>query len=160
MSGFRHTVQSLYGTTNPDNPCHWLKSKYLDNQELRTNGTLWSQHFTMADNPNLSERFVESQKKLYTGFFYTRFIEGLWVVAEGAIYKDSWSDELLYDAKDEPVGLRQPNGHERRIIAVDYGTTNPMVFLENTTTGNSFGSYANTIGTQCSRCDRRLTPSI
>ena len=120
----------LYGTTNPDNPYHWLKSKYLDNEELRTNGTIWSQHFTMADNPNLSERFVESQKKLYTGFFYQRFIEGLWVAAEGAIYKDSWSDELLYDAINEPVDLRLPNGHQRRIIAVDYGTTNPMVFLD------------------------------
>jgi len=120
----------LYGTTNPDNPYHWLKKNYLDNEGLRTNGTLWSQHFTMADNPNLSERFVESQKKLYTGFFYKRFIEGLWVIAEGAIYKDSWSEELLYDAKDEPVGLRQRGGHQQRIIAVDYGTTNPMVFLD------------------------------
>jgi phage terminase large subunit len=26
--------------------------------------------------------------------------------------------------------LRQPGGHQQRIIAVDYGTTNPMVFLD------------------------------
>jgi PBSX family phage terminase large subunit len=84
----------------------------------------------MADNPNLTVEFVESQKRLYTGFFYKRFIEGLWVIAEGAIYKDSWSEALLYDLKDEPVGLRAQGGHQQRIIAIDYGTTNPMVFLD------------------------------
>lgn len=120
----------LYGTTNPDSPYHWLKVNYLDNDELKNNGTLWSQHFTMADNPNLGSEFIESQKRLYTGFFYKRFIEGSWVMAEGAIYRDSWSDDLLYDQKDEPVGLRQPGGHYQRVIAVDYGTTNPMVFLD------------------------------
>ena len=120
----------LYGTTNPDTPYHWLKVNYLDDAELRSKGILWSQHFTMADNPNLTTEFIESQKKLYTGFFYKRFIEGLWVVAEGSIYKDSWSEELLYELEDEPAALRQPGGHEQRIIAVDYGTTNPMVFLD------------------------------
>jgi PBSX family phage terminase large subunit len=120
----------LYGTTNPDSPFHWLKANYLDNEELRQNGTLWSQHFTMADNPNLPPEFIEAQKKLYTGFFYKRFIEGLWVIAEGAIYKDSWSEVLLYDLNEEPVGLRRPGGYQQRFIAVDYGTTNPMVFLD------------------------------
>ncbi len=91
---------------------------------------MWSEHFTMADNPNLPPEFIESQKRLYTGFFYKRFIEGLWVVAEGAIYKDSWSENLVYDLHDEPPGLRHPGGHAQRIIPVDYGTTNPMVFLD------------------------------
>src|ERR1019366_8350439 len=120
----------LYATTNPDSPYHWLKAEYLDNPELRAKRILWSEHFTMADNPNLVPEFVESQKRLYTGFFYKRFIEGLWVVAEGAIYKDSWSEGLLYDPKDEPVGLRSRGSGLQRIIPVDYGTTNPMVFLD------------------------------
>src|ERR1700683_2788907 len=79
----------------------------------------------------------ESQKRLYTGFFYKRFIEGLWVVAEGAIYRDSWSEDLLYDEKDEPDGLRH-NGCCQRSIAVDYGTTNPAVFLDIYDDGNLF----------------------
>ena len=120
----------LYATTNPDSPHHWLKTNYLDNRELRANKILWSQHFTMADNPNLTPEFVERQKRLYTGVFYKRFIEGLWVIAEGAIYKDSWSEALVYDLKDEPRGLRFPGGHQQRTIAVDYGTNNPMVFLD------------------------------
>jgi PBSX family phage terminase large subunit len=120
----------LYATTNPDSPYHWLKADYLDNPELRTKKILWSDHFTMADNPNLTAEFVEMQKRLYPGFFYQRFIQGLWVIAEGAIYKDSWSDVLLYDLKDEPELLRSPTGHQQRVVAVDYGTTNPMVFLD------------------------------
>lgn len=120
----------LYGTTNPDSPYHWLKTDYLDNADLRAKHLLWSDHFTMADNPNLSPEFLEAQKRLYRGFFYKRFIEGLWVIAEGAIYKDSWSEDLLYDRPDEPIGLRGPGGHQQRIISVDYGTTNPMVFLD------------------------------
>jgi PBSX family phage terminase large subunit len=120
----------LYGTTNPDSPYHWLKAEYLDNPELRARKILWSDHFTMVDNPNLVPEFIEAQKRLYTGFFYKRFIEGLWVVAEGAIYKDSWSEKLLYDLKDEPVGLRNRGRRVQRIIPIDYGTTNPMVFLD------------------------------
>jgi PBSX family phage terminase large subunit len=120
----------LYATTNPDSPYHWLKAEYLDSQELRAKKILWSDHFTMADNPNLPADFVEMQKRLYAGFFYKRFIEGLWVIAEGAIYKDSWSEDLLYNQNDEPRGLHYRGGHQSRIIAVDYGTTNPMVFLD------------------------------
>jgi PBSX family phage terminase large subunit len=120
----------LYGTTNPDSPYHWLKTDYLNNTDLRSKNLLWSDHFSMADNPNLTPEFLEAQKRLYRGFFHKRFIEGLWVVAEGAIYKDSWSDDLVYDRQDEPVGLRGPGGYQQRIIAIDYGTTNPMVFLD------------------------------
>jgi PBSX family phage terminase large subunit len=120
----------LYGTTNPDSPYHWLKAGYLDNAELRAKRILWSEHFTMADNPNLTTEFIESQTRLYTGFFYKRFIEGKWVVAEGAVYKDSWSDALLYDLEDEPAWIRAEGGRQVRTIAIDYGTVNPMVFLE------------------------------
>ena len=120
----------LYGTTNPDSPYHWLKTDYLDNEELKAKRILYTDHYTMADNPNLTPEFVESQSRMYTGFFHKRFIQGLWVLAEGAIYKDSWSDDLLYNQKDQPIGLRGPGGFEQRCIAVDYGTTNPMVFLD------------------------------
>jgi len=121
----------LYGTTNPDSPYHWLKTDYLDKEELRITKELWTEHYTMADNPNLSPEFIASQHRSYTGFFYKRFILGLWVLAEGSIYRDSWSDEeLLYNLKDQPIGLKGAGGFMQRVIAVDYGTTNPMVFLD------------------------------
>lgn len=120
----------LYGTTNPDTPFHWLKADYLDNAELKASSLLWSDHYAMTDNPNLTAEFISAQKRLYRGTFYKRFIEGLWVIAEGAIYKDSWSEDLVYDRMVEPVSLRGPGGYKQRTISVDYGTTNPMVFLE------------------------------
>jgi PBSX family phage terminase large subunit len=120
----------LYGTTNPDSPYHWLMTDYLNNQDLRAKRILRSEHFTMDDNPNLSAEFIAAQKRLYRGFFYKWFIEGLWVMAEGVIYKDSWSEDLLYDQGEEPISLRGRGGYQQRIIAIDYGTTNPMVFLE------------------------------
>src|ERR1700724_394600 len=112
----------LYGTTNPDSPYHWLKTDYLDNHDLRAKNLLWSAHFTMADNPNLTPEFVEAQHRLYRGFFHQRFIQGRWVLAEGVIYKDSWSEDVLYDVQDEPIGLRARGGHQQRIIAIAYGT--------------------------------------
>ena len=120
----------LYGTTNPDSPYHYLKTKFLDKAELKANGILQSEHFTMADNPNLTPEYVAAQSRMYTGFFYKRFILGEWVLAEGAIYKDSWSDELLYNLKDQPIGLKGAGGYEQRFFTIDYGTTNPMVILE------------------------------
>lgn len=155
----------LYGTTNPDSPFHWLKTDYLDKQELRSNGTLWSEHFTMEDNPNLAPEFVASQKQLYSGFFYKRFIEGLWILAEGSIYKDSWSEDLLYDLQDEPPRLRSQEGHQQRIVAIDYGTTNPMVFLDiYDEREDLLGSARVLLGFHCSnasedRCRVRRRPS-
>jgi PBSX family phage terminase large subunit len=126
----------LYGTTNPDTPHHWLKTDYLDNADLKARKVLWSDHYVMADNPNLTPDFLEAQKRLYRGPFYKRFIEGLWIIAEGAIYKDSWSEDLVYDLHNEPIGLKGQGGYAQRSVAVDYGTTNPMVFLEIYDDGN------------------------
>jgi PBSX family phage terminase large subunit len=120
----------LYGTTNPDSPFHWLKTDYLDNSDLRARKLLWSDHYSMTDNPNLTAEFIDAQKRLYSGTFSKRFIDGLWVISQGAIYKDCWSEELVYERAAEPVGLRGSGGYEQRTIAVDYGTANPMVFLE------------------------------
>jgi PBSX family phage terminase large subunit len=84
----------------------------------------------MEDNPNLDPEYVESQKKLYTGVFYKRFIEGLWVNASGAIYGDAWGDWTVYDDASRPVSLYGTGGYADHLIGVDYGTTNPCVFLD------------------------------
>ncbi len=120
----------LYGSSNADSPFHWLKTDYLDNEELRQDGMLWWDTFTMDDNPNLDPDYVASQKKLYTGVFYKRFIEGLWVAPAGAIYGESWSDATLYDESSRPASLYGTGGHAQHLIVVDYGTTNPCVFLD------------------------------
>lgn len=118
----------LYCTTNPDNPYHYLKREFMDNKEL--SGDIEVIHFTLADNPNLSARVRALYERMYVGVFYLRFILGLWVVAEGAIYRDVWAKAEKYTAAQRPAGLSQRGGYQRRCIAIDYGTTNPTVFLD------------------------------
>lgn len=116
----------LFGTTNPDNPAHWLKKGFLDRAgEL----DLAAFHFQLDDNPSLDPEYVASLKAEYTGLWYKRFIQGLWVAAEGAIY--DMLDEQQHCAPAPPVDRWQ-----RAWVAVDYGTSNPthallMVLADN-----------------------------
>lgn len=130
-----------YATTNPDVPTHFVKTDIIDNPVYIKNGYVWSEHFVLDDNPNLSPERKEFLRNLYKGVYHMRYIDGLWVVAEGGIYKDVWGEDLLYDdvpwvMKDGrpgrvmPQGLRSKGGHAERYVPTDYGTTHPMVFLD------------------------------
>jgi phage terminase large subunit-like protein len=46
------------------------------------------------------------------------------------IYRDAWSDELLYDEETIPIGLRGSGGYYERAITISYGTVQTCVFLE------------------------------
>lgn len=127
----------LYGTTNPDNPMHYLKTEYIDNPAVAS--YLFHLAMTMDDNPNLTPEYIASQKALYKGMFYKRFILGLWVMAEGSIWGDAWDDSLLYcDAtcaephqhNYAPVSLKNAGGFVDRWISNDYGTDHPHVYQE------------------------------
>jgi PBSX family phage terminase large subunit len=124
----------LYATTNPATPYHWLKvdenggPAFLDDPTLRTKKLLWSGHYTMADNPNLTQEFIESQENMYTGVFYERFIKGRWVTAESSIYRDVLGPQCKYDDASRPIALL--TSPAERYVFVDYGTVNPCVFLD------------------------------
>ena len=105
----------LFGGTNPDSPFHWLKKDFLD----VLNGDpsqLKTFHFDIDDNPILSENFKNSLKKEYSGLWYKRFIEGKWVLAEGAVY----------DFFDTKINVRPspPTYGKYFVLGVDYGTSN------------------------------------
>lgn len=71
-------------TGNPEQPSHFIK-KFIDEQEKE--GDMFYQHYTIDDNPNLPESFVERLKREYAGtVYYKRYILGMWALAEGAIY--------------------------------------------------------------------------
>ncbi len=125
ISRLSHDGARFYATTNPDTPSHWVKTDVIDNEGLRRSGDLFYMQCTMADNPNLSESYIEKMKRQYKGAFYKRFIEGLWVTSEGAIYGDYWSDDLLYD--DLPARCLNPEDHA---VGLDYGTVNPLAAIE------------------------------
>lgn len=100
-------------TTNPDSPYHWLKVDYIDRAgEL----DLKTFKFKIEDNPFLPKRYVEELKKEYRGLWYKRFIEGEWVLAEGAIY-DFFDTELHTFEKPRTYA-------KKYFVGIDYGTTN------------------------------------
>lgn len=110
----------LFGTTNPDSPAHWLKVKFLD--RIGHGLKRWrSWHFTLDDNPALSEEYKNQIKSEFTGLWYRRFVNGEWVAAEGAIY-DMWDPDRHTIPWDDLPPMR-----ELLCVALDYGTTNPTV---------------------------------
>ena len=98
------------GTYNPQYPGHWLK------QFLDSDADIYSQVYTLDDNPFLPEAFKDNLKREYAGtVHYDRYILGLWVLAEGLVYK--FGEENTVDDV--------PDGGEY-YISVDYGTMNPF----------------------------------
>jgi PBSX family phage terminase large subunit len=128
----------LYGTTNPDGPYHWVNTDYLEDKAKRDAGLVWSEKFTLDDNLSLSPETRARYQSMYKGVFKKRMIDGLWVIAEGAIYRDSWDDDLLYDDSTRPIGLLGAGGHSSMTVPIDYGTGNPTVFLQIIDDGNTF----------------------
>jgi len=106
----------IFATTNPDSPYHWLKRDFIDdNPDVKT----W--HFTLHDNPELTQDEKEYLSRQYKGIWLQRFIEGLWVQAEGAIYD-------FFDTKYHVINF-PPGRAEYYICGVDYGTTNPCSYV-------------------------------
>ena len=108
----------LYATTNPDTPLHWLKVKYLD-RESDPKASLRRFHFHIDDNTFLPPEFVENLKHMHTGLWYKRYIEGLWVVAEGAVYED-WDPE-----RHVVPAAKLPDIARLLSVGIDYGTNHP-----------------------------------
>jgi len=108
----------FFGTTNPDNPSHWLKKAYIDRkEEIRLN--LFT--FTLDDNKTLPEDYVRDLKAEYTGLWYKRYILGLWAMAEGAI-SSNYQTSVIPE-KDLPAN------YDTYIVGCDYGTINPFVYI-------------------------------
>lgn len=104
----------VFGSTNPDNPSHWLRQDFI----LASNPWVRSFKFKIDDNPFLDPDFVAQQKSQYHGLYYRRFIDGDWVMAEGAVY-DMWD-------RDVDVVDILPPMRSWLCVSIDYGTSNPF----------------------------------
>lgn len=113
----------MWFNCNPAGPMHWFKTGWIDKREKKN---LIYLHFTMNDNLSLTEEIKARYRGMYAGVFFLRYIKGLWAVAEGLIYSMFDADNL-YNDEDRPKALKNIG---TRAIAVDYGTTNPCVFLD------------------------------
>lgn len=111
------------GALNPENQDHWFKKNFLDKVEEK-GLDVYVQHYTIFDNPFLSQEFVDNLCKEYEGtVFYDRLILGLWKNAEGIIYKQ-FADNPSQFIKDKAV---DENGNKINFmiisIGIDYGAT-------------------------------------
>ena len=102
----------LWFNCNPAGPGHWFYKEWILEAEKRNCLRL---HFTMEDNPALTEAIRQRYRRLYSGVFYQRFVLGQWVQAEGRVY-DFFTEEMVGKA---------PECCDKWYISCDYGTVNP-----------------------------------
>ena len=106
----------MWFNCNPDNPSHWFYNEWIRKTESKN--ALYI-HFTMDDNPSLSEELKNRYKRLYSGAFYDRFVLGKWTVSEGNVYPMFSRERHIFSTAPDC---------ERYIISCDYGTVNPSSF--------------------------------
>lgn len=103
----------MWFNCNPDNPSHWFYTQWIKKAEEKN--ALYI-HFTMDDNPSLSEKMKNRYKRLYSGAFYDRFVLGKWTASEGAVYPMFSESRHVFGGSISC---------ERYVISCDYGTVNP-----------------------------------
>lgn len=115
------------GTGNPGAPNHFVK-KLIDREDelgFATDGRkeLRSWRFILDENTFLDPSYVASLKKKYPkgSVLYRRFIEGLWVAAEGRVYS-------FFDPEPGKgfVVDQVPDHFTQFLAGLDYGIANPF----------------------------------
>ena len=107
----------IWFNCNPEHPQHWFHREWV--QKTCAKNALYL-HFTMEDNPGLSEAVKARYRSMYSGAFYRRFVEGKWCAAEGLVYPMfSPEKHVVHDL---------PGRFERYAVSCDYGTVNPSAF--------------------------------
>lgn len=120
----------FYVTTTPDEPSHWLKS-FLDDQsfEISTMKT--------DENTHLTDEYIRERHLQYSGAFALRYLEGLWVTVDNAMfnysglqYIDSTEvprDRMEYVAACDPATSK--TGDYFVIAVLGKLPTDPKVYL-------------------------------
>ena len=103
---------------NPDSPRHWFYEQWILRAKEMNALHL---HFTLDDNPGLSQEVIERYNRQYHGVFHDRYIKGLWVVAEGLVYQ--------LDGVDFKCSREEAVGRGEWYVSCDYGITNPFCAL-------------------------------
>ena len=115
------------GALNPESETHWLKVDFLDKIEEK-GLDVYTQYYTIFDNPFLSKTFVDNLCKEYEGtVFYDRLILGKWCNAEGLIYRKFANNPERYAIKYKcwkENGMWKDNLPKgETIVGIDYGGT-------------------------------------
>lgn len=103
----------IWFNCNPESPTHWFYDEYIKQPKENAKHL----HFLMSDNPVMTPEKIKIAESRFSGVFYDRYIKGLWVVAEGLVYK-------IFDETKHVVDVVPENG--LYYISIDYGTLNPF----------------------------------
>lgn len=106
----------MWFNCNPEHPMHWFHEEWIKKKDEKNCFYL---HFTMKDNPSLTQAIIRRYERLYSGAFYDRFVLGKWVAAQGSVYP-MFSQEK--HVENPPENLTDFH------ISCDYGTVNPSSF--------------------------------
>jgi len=112
MRGVTAPWQQVVLSTNPDAPSHWIYKRLIQGGEANV------YYSSATDNTYNPAAYLDSLGKL-TGLQKMRLVDGLWIQAEGAVYK-GFRHELHVKQRELPDDWR-------RIRSVDFGYTNPFV---------------------------------
>ena len=107
----------LWFNCNPEYPQHWFCTEWVKKTSEKN---IYYLHFSMDDNPSLSDRIRQRYKNLYSGSFYDRFVLGKWVATDGLVYPFMSDDKMLYDVPKCTFS--------KFAVSCDYGTVNPSSF--------------------------------
>jgi PBSX family phage terminase large subunit len=115
----------LFWDTNPGGPIHYIKTDFIDRSgEVLDDGRVYIKawHFVLDDNTFLNSTYIDAVKRsIPSGVWYDRDILGLWVSAEGMIYKDFNIDLHCIDEKPDYIAIKE------YIAGVDWGFEAPGV---------------------------------
>ncbi len=107
----------LFGTTNPDSPYHPVK-EVIDRADGKE---IYALHFSINDNPYLPTTYRAMIENMFKGLYYKRFVLGMWIMAEGAVYD-------CFEPKEHVV-RRPPTAAHYYIAGIDVGTSNPFAMV-------------------------------
>lgn len=141
----------IWFNCNPGGPKHWFKKNFVDPAAEKK---LVRLHFTLDDNPSLSETIKARYRRMFSGVWFKRYILGLWVAAEGVIFpmfKEEGEGAHVVET-GRLMKREKLRGFERYIVAMDYGTASSAmtmglyglyrVAVEDPTTGRHVKQWA------------------
>lgn len=104
----------IWFNCNPEGPTHYIKTDWIDRLSARN---FIRVHFTMRDNPSLDSKIRKRYENMYSGLFHARYIEGLWSLATGVIFRYLAEEPEKYTfSPGEPLPL-----FSKLTMGIDFG---------------------------------------
>jgi len=116
----------IFWTTNPDHPNHHIRTDFIKNPKLISEGQVKSWRFVLKDNHHLTPEYIKLLENSFSGVFYDRMIRGKWVLAKGIVYLDYYDAETMRVPHDKIIDMCRQGKFVEYIGGVDWGYTHPM----------------------------------